>query len=316
MVRGGVPESDFAAVDVHVEPEHGAVEHPLPVLDPGRRERFIPATGEPVSLQAGVEPVSGWVEEPVLAHPEAGVEIALEASVDPPGGSGRDLQHEVRGLAFLPEQVGAAPALRHSEHHEHVRGHPRAGISFDVVEQPISLDRDVRAVPEVHVEGARRVDEGVPLKTGLRERQTVRLGVVDFRRWDVVGAGAGSGRNGCLRSWPWPPMPSRRIVRVSPLLALDSSPRERGTPPQLPASTEHPPRWPRVGPSGRLRERSGRSVTGTNRNTNRTGPGPSAGAGRRGGSGRGFALQLRDAGPGFLQGRVRSPSGQARSPPG
>ena len=110
---------------------------------------------------------------------------------DPPGASGGDLQHEVRGLAFLPEQVGPPPTLRHSEHHEHVRGHPRAGISFDVVEKPVPFDRHVRTIPEVHVEGARRVGEGVPLKPGLRERQTVRFGVVNLPRRDVVGAGAG-----------------------------------------------------------------------------------------------------------------------------
>ena len=163
------------------------------------------------------------IEEPVLRHPQRGVERALGAEVRFLSARRQYLQHEVRTLGFFPELVGVARmlrAFRRSDDDEHVRGHYRPWVALLVVEEHVPAHVHVLPVPEVRPEHVQRIEHRHELELGLRHRLVIRAGVVhhDTGRIEVAHrqvppqvTGRGQGSRPTVPR-PFRPLQSRRYA--------------------------------------------------------------------------------------------------------
>ena len=87
------------------------------------RQRLILASAQLAALQRRLQVVSRRVVLPVLPHPQPALQLSLRALIFLSRAARRHLQHEVRRLLLLPQQVRGAPVVGRSQHHEHVRRH-------------------------------------------------------------------------------------------------------------------------------------------------------------------------------------------------
>ena len=92
------------------------------------------------------------------------------------------LQHEVRRLRLLPQQVRSAPVVGRSQHHEHVRRHRCRGVPLFVVQQQVARYVHVLPGAKVLLQRADRVEQIVALKVALGHRLSVRARILNRDR--------------------------------------------------------------------------------------------------------------------------------------
>ena len=174
-----------------------------------RRQRPVLAFVQPKAPQRRREVLRPRVVEEVLTHPERGIELAFAPLVGAPCALRRHLQHEVRPLGLVPQQVRVAKMRRRSHHHVHVRGHHRAGVAPLVVEEVVRADVHVSlpALLEPPPECGGHVHHARGVKVGLSHGLAVGAGVEDgivgeagMAHGRVLRVGAGASSRSACRS--------------------------------------------------------------------------------------------------------------------
>ena len=127
-------------------------------------QRLVFAVCQLLSDQFRDEKFAPGIEAPVFGDSHGRVNVALAAGVILPRSWRGNLQHEIGGLAFPPDQPGMSPVVAGGpENHVNVRSNPGGNVVHAVIHQHIAGYVDVGASRVAVAQGKRRVGHGNPL---------------------------------------------------------------------------------------------------------------------------------------------------------
>ena len=116
LTRHRIAEAHLSVLGVQLEPQRLAAQGQRTVRRGHRQLAHIVAPGQAQTLQHRGEVLPGGVVLPVLLHPQARVDLPLPPQVFTPCALRGHLQHEVRRLALLPDQVVPAHPVLDPQH--------------------------------------------------------------------------------------------------------------------------------------------------------------------------------------------------------
>ena len=176
------PQHPILAFVPKVEPEHLAVHHDAAARQHRhRRQGPVLAVPQSVSLKRRRQILPPRVVQKVLRHPQRGIDLPLAPLVLAPGARRGHLQHEVRPLGLVPQQVRVAQVARRPHHHVDVRRHHRPGVAPLVVHERVRTHVHVLLPASLvaPLEGVEHVLHAREVNVGLSHGLAVGAGILD-----------------------------------------------------------------------------------------------------------------------------------------
>ena len=175
-----IKQPQRAIPHAQVQPQQRAVSPQDAAGVPAHRNGLPAPVHQPFPLQQRGKALPQRVKTPVFGYAKQGVQRPLDADVPMVGAVRRHFYDEVRRLAALPpDEIGTAHPLGGAEHHQHIGGHPRAGVAHAVIDENVASHIDIGAVFVPHAQGVDSIGNGAVLVIGFGQGFTVRIGVVD-----------------------------------------------------------------------------------------------------------------------------------------